>query len=158
MRNLKTLILLLVFLMSACAPSGARTEPAATPTDRSQAGGGDLTNTQWELASFGEEGTETQVVDGSKIRLFARSGIMYEGKVYNDLVPDKGTLTVTLPSSAVTTTPSTVISATGSVVSAPSTAGADMSPTLLLAVLGIAAVGITILVIRKRRSSTKSKS
>ena len=95
---------------------------------------------------------------GSKIRLFARSGIMYEGKVYNDLVPDKGTLTVTLPSSAVTTTPSTVTSATGSVVSTPSTAGVDMSPTPLLAVLGIAAVGITTLVIKKRRSSTNSKS
>jgi hypothetical protein len=104
----------------------------------------------------------------SKIRLFARSGIMYDGKIYNDLVPDKGTLTVTLPSSTVTTmssgiavattTTSTVTSTTGSVVSAPPTAGVDMSQTLLLAVLGIAVVGITALVIRKRRPSARRES
>ena len=111
---------------------------------------------------------DISVSGGSKIRLFARSGIMYDGKTYNDLVPDKGTLTVTLPSSTVTTmssgtavattTPSTVTGTTGSVVSTPSTAGVDMSQTLLFAVLGIAVVGITILVIRKRRPSARRES
>jgi transglutaminase-like putative cysteine protease len=111
---------------------------------------------------------DISAVEGSEIRLFARSGITYDGKTYNDLVPDKGTLTVTLPSSAVTTmssgtavattTPSTSTSTTGSIVSTPSTAGVDMSQTLLFAVLGIAVVGITILVIRKRRPGARRES
>jgi hypothetical protein len=105
---------------------------------------------------------------GSKIRLFARSGVMYDGKAYNDLAPDEGALIVTLPSSAVTTvssgiavvttTPSTSTSTTGSIVSTPSTAGVDMGQTLFFAVLGIAVVGITMLVIRKRRPGARRES
>jgi hypothetical protein len=36
------------------------------------------------------------VSEGSTVQLFARSGILYDGKVYNDPVPDKGTLTIAL--------------------------------------------------------------
>lgn len=53
-------MMLLVFLTSACA---------ASPTAPSQAGGGNLTNTQWELVSFSEQGVETPVVAGSTITL-----------------------------------------------------------------------------------------
>jgi len=40
---------------------------------------------------------DISVSEGSRIRFFARSGVLYNGIVYNDFVPDKGTVIVTLP-------------------------------------------------------------
>lgn len=39
---------------------------------------------------------DISVSRGSTVRFYARSGIRYEGKVYNDIVPDKDTLTLIL--------------------------------------------------------------
>ena len=74
MRNIITL-LLITLVISACAPAQVETEPAATPTVPSQAGGGDLTDTHWELVSFGEGDTTTPVIAGSKVTLdFSQDG------------------------------------------------------------------------------------
>jgi hypothetical protein len=37
------------------------------------------------------------VSSGSTIRFFARSGINYDNQVYNDPVPDSGTVTAKIP-------------------------------------------------------------
>jgi len=40
---------------------------------------------------------------GSTLKFFARSGILYDNKVYNDPVPDSGTVTVTVPNPTIAT-------------------------------------------------------
>ncbi len=111
---------------------------------------------------------DISVAEGSKIRMLARSGITYDGKVYNDLVPDRSPLTVMLPSSPLTTvstgtssltaTPSTLTSSSSGTTLSPFTAVADTGQTLLFAALGVFVVGIAILVMRKRRPGTRRES
>jgi hypothetical protein len=45
--------------------------------------------------------------EGSRIRFFARSGVLYDSIVYNDFVPDKGTVIVTLPPAVTTSSSAT---------------------------------------------------
>ena len=111
---------------------------------------------------------DISVVEGSTIRVLARTGIMYDGKVYNDLAPDKDVLAVTLPSSrpttassgtaAVTATPLTLTSTSGEIAPNPVAVVADTGQTLLFAALGIFIIGIAILVMRKRRPGAREES
>jgi hypothetical protein len=39
---------------------------------------------------------DISVSKGSTVQFFARSGILYDGKVYNDPVPDKGIISIVL--------------------------------------------------------------
>jgi putative lipoprotein len=73
MKQAKRLLLVLAFILAACAPITAPpvpTPPAPTPLPEvPPATMDDLVATQWKLVSYGSPGAETPVVEGSEVTL-----------------------------------------------------------------------------------------
>jgi hypothetical protein len=95
----------------------------------------------------------------SKIRFFGRSGILYDSRVYNDPVPDSGTVTLTLLPSVTTrsTTTGPVVTSTAETLAATVSLPAQMTwlqtswPHLVLALV-VVAIAIVLLGRRLRRA------
>lgn len=87
--------------------------------------------------------------EGSKIRFFARSGILYDGKVYNDFIPDKDAITVTLSDerATVSATTTTTSETTKQLAAALSTEMLALAIVIIVAVFG----GVILAFHRKRK-------
>jgi hypothetical protein len=101
---------------------------------------------------------DISVSRGSTIRFFGRSGILYDSKVYNDPVPSRGTVTLTLLLGVTTTstTAGPVATSTAETLAVTASLGAQMTwlqtdwPYLVLALV-IAAIAV-VFVGRRLRS------
>jgi|GEM_PF-2584655 len=87
--------------------------------------------------------------EGSQIRFFARSGILCDGKVYNDFIPDKGAVTVTL--SDVTATVSATTTTTSETTKQLASALSTEMLAVVLVIIGVVLAGVILAFRRKRK-------
>ena len=92
---------------------------------------------------------DISAAEGSKIRYLARSGILYDGKVYNDYIPDGGAVTITL--SEETANMSTTTTATPETTVQP--AAALSTEMLAAAVIVVAVLAAAVFVLRKKKAA-----
>jgi len=100
---------------------------------------------------------------GSTIRFFGRSGILYGGKVYNDPVPDRGTVVLTLSPVVVTMTSSatgkavTSIGETSTALTSPPDQQRWLETSWPYLIVALVVVGIVMMLVTRKSTGRVEK-